>query len=321
MTGPVIIEAAVSPFRADAPVDDSSGVITEAVASIEAGAAIIHHHHDSRLEHDEAVTALIDVSQAVIDVHPGAVLYPGILSGRSGAEHMAHLAPMAEAGVLGLAPVDPGAAVPYDLDDTGLPTGHGYVWNSFSTSKRVAASMLDHGVGLTIGVYEPVQLRWALAYEAAGKLPAGSMVKLYFGGSRSLFRLGEPAINFGLPPTTQALDMYLAMMQASGMQASGMQASGMQASGMESSGMEGSALPWSVGVMGDSLLDLPLARYALERGGHLRVGVEDLGAVDATTNVETVERAVSLAAEVGRPGATPSEGRSILARSVRGGAS
>jgi uncharacterized protein (DUF849 family) len=299
VTSPVIIEAAVSPFRADAPVDDSSGVIAEAIASIEAGAAIIHHHHDARLEHDEAVAALIDVSRAVLDVQPDAVLYPGILSGRSGAEHMAHLTPMAEAGVLGLAPVDPGAAVPYDLDDTGLPTGHGYVWNSFSTSKRVAASMLEHGVGLTIGVYEPVQLRWALAYEAAGKLPAGSMVKLYFGGSKSLFRLGEPAINFGLPPTPQALDMYLAMMQAS----------------------EGSALPWSVGVMGDSLLDLPLARYALERGGHLRVGVEDLGAVDTTTNVETVERAVSLAAEVGRSVATPSEARSILARSVRGGAS
>ncbi len=293
MTSPVIIEAAVSPFRAGAPVDDSFGVIGDAVASIEAGASIVHHHHDARLERDEAVAALIDVSRAILDVHPDAVLYPGILSGRNGAEHMAHLSPMAEAGVLGLAPVDPGAAVPYDLDDTGLPSGHGYVWNSFSTSKRVAASMLEYGIGLTIGVYEPVQLRWALAYEAAGELPVGSMVKLYFGGGRSLFRPGHPAINFGLPPTPQALDMYLAMMKASG--------------------SDGSAMSWSVGVMGDSLLDLPLARYALERGGHLRVGVEDLGVVDATSNVETVERAAALAAEVGRRVATPSEVRSLLA--------
>jgi 3-keto-5-aminohexanoate cleavage enzyme len=290
MTGPVIIEAAVSPFRAGAPVDDSSGVIGDAVASIEAGASIVHHHHDARLERDEAVAALIDVSRTILDEHPLVLLYPGILSGRSGAEHMAHLSPMAEAGVLGLAPVDPGAAVPYDLDDTGLPSGHGYVWNSFSTSKRVAASMLEHGIGLTIGVYEPVQLRWALAYESAGRLPAGSMVKLYFGGSRSLFHPGRPAINFGLPPTPQALDMYLAMMQASG-----------------------SAMSWSVGVMGDSLLDLPLARYALERGGHLRVGVEDLGVVGTTSNVETVERAAALAADVGRPVAMPAEALSVLA--------
>ena len=82
---------------------------------------------------------------------------------------------------------------------------------------------------------------------------------------------------------------------------------------MKASGSDGSAMSWSVGVMGDSLLDLPLARYALERGGHLRVGVEDLGVVDATSNVETVERAAALAAEVGRRVATPSEVRSLLA--------
>ena len=70
-------------------------------------------------------------------------------------------------------------------------------------------------VPLTIGVYEPVQLRWALAYEAAGRLPTGSMVKLYFGGTRSLFNIGRPALNFGLPPIPQSLDMYLTMMDGS----------------------------------------------------------------------------------------------------------
>jgi 3-keto-5-aminohexanoate cleavage enzyme len=273
---PVLIEAAVSPFRADAPVADLVGVVDEARGCLDAGAAIIHHHHDARLERGAAIDALIDASRAILDTHPEALLYPGILSGRNGAEHMAHLVPMADAGVLGFAPVDPGAAVPYDLDDEGLPTGHGYVWNSFSTSRRVVDSMAERGVPLTIGVYEPVQLRWALAVERAGRLPAGSMIKLYFGGTRSLFRIGQSAINFGLPPTAQALDVYLQM-------------------------MDGSALPWSVGVMGDSLLDLPLARDALLRGGHLRVGIEDLAEEGTATNVDTVRRAVELADEVGRP--------------------
>jgi uncharacterized protein (DUF849 family) len=283
----LVIEAAVSPFRADAPVAEASGVIEEAIACITAGSAVVHHHHDQRLEPDAAIARLIDTCRAILDARPGALLYPGILSGRTGAEHMAHLAPMAEAGVLGMAPLDPGAAVPYDLDDDGLPSGHGWVWNSFSTSKKVALSMLDHSVPLALGVYEPVQLRWALAMEAAGKLVPGTMVKLYFGGSRSLFKIGKPAINFGLPPTPRALDMYLSM-------------------------MEGSSLPWMVGVMGDDVLDLPLARYALERGGHIRVGIEDLGETSSTTNVATVERAVALAAEVGRPVATTSNVLGVL---------
>jgi uncharacterized protein (DUF849 family) len=34
-------------------------------------------------------------------------------------------------------------------------------------------------------------------------------------------------------------------------------------------------IPWAVAVLGGSLLDAPVARLALERGGHLRVGLED----------------------------------------------
>jgi uncharacterized protein (DUF849 family) len=114
------------------------------------------------------------------------------------------------------------------------------------------------------------------------------MVKLYFGGKFSIYKIGEPALNFGLPPTKQALDMYLAM-------------------------MEGSSLQWNVGLFGDSLLEAPVARYALEKGGHLRVGIEDIASVTDATNVETVEAAVALANEVGRPIATPTQARAILA--------
>jgi 3-keto-5-aminohexanoate cleavage enzyme len=285
---PVVIEAAVSPFRADAPNANPAALIEDSIACITAGATVIHHHHDQRLEKDDAISRLIETSRSILNAYPNALLYPGILSGRTGAEHMAHLEPLAEAGVLGLAPLDPGAAVPYDLDEHGVPTGHGWVWNSFSTSKKVAAAMFGQSVPLAIGVYEPVQLRWALAMESAGKLVPGTIVKLYFGGTKSLFNVGRPAINFGLPPTPQALDLYLSM-------------------------MDGSTLPWMVGVMGDDILNLPLGRYALERGGHLRVGIEDLGDTAPPTNVATVERAAMLAAAVGRPLATTDNVTAVLA--------
>jgi uncharacterized protein (DUF849 family) len=292
---PVVVEAAISPFRPDAPVHDQHALKEEVRECLDAGAGVVHYHHDARLDRDEAIDSMIGLCREIAATHPTALLYPGILSGTNGSEHMAHLVPLADAGVLGLAPLDPGAAVPYDLDDDGIPTGHGWVWNSFSVSKRVAASMQERSVPLTIGVYEPLQLRWALAMEAAGRLAPGSMVKLYFGGSASLFRVGRPALNFGLPPTPQALDLYLSM-------------------------MEGSVLPWSVGAMGGVLLELPLARHALERGGHLRVGVEDIGRLDpntnattkADTNVDTVRSAVALCAEVGRPVATGDEVRGTL---------
>ena len=77
--------------------------------------------------------------------------------------------------------------------------------------------------------------------------------------------------------------------------------------------LEGSSLQWSVGLFGDSLLDSPVARYAVEKGGHLRVGIEDIASVTDATNVETVEAAVALATEVGRPIATPTQARAILA--------
>ena len=285
---PLIIEAAVSPFRPDAPVLDLETTGLDGKACVEAGASIIHHHHDTRMILEEAIVSWVKASAIMMEADADVIMYPGIMGGRTGEEHMSHLVPLSETGALGMAPVDPGAPLPYDMGDDGFPQGHGYVWNSFSTSRKVAISMMERNIPLSIGVYEPLQLRWALACEASGKLPKGSMVKLYFGGNYSIYKIGEPALNFGLPPTPQALDMYLAM-------------------------MEGSSLQWNVGLFGDSLLDSTVARYALEKGGHLRVGIEDIASVTNATNVETVQAAVALAHEVGRPVATPTQARKLLA--------
>ena len=77
------------------------------------------------------------------------------------------------------------------------------------------------------------------------------------------------------PPIPEALELYLKM-------------------------MEGLDLKWAVSWPGrdGSIMDTPLARMALERGGSLRVGLED----DTTgpSNVEQIKRAKELVASVGR---------------------
>jgi len=102
-------------------------------------------------------------------------------------------------------------------------------------------------------------------------------VKLYFGGQRA---------GFGLPPTEKALEAYLDM-------------------------LEGTGLPWLVSVQGGDVVGSGLARLALERGGHLQVGLEP-SADRSRSNAELVTEAVQLIQATGREPATISEARSLI---------
>lgn len=71
---------------------------------------------------------------------------------------------------------------------------------------------------------------------------------------------------------------------------------------------------WSVAGIGAA--QLPLATLAIVLGGHVRVGFEDnvwyrKGEL-ARSNAQFVERVVRIAAELGRPVATPDEARGLL---------
>lgn len=71
---------------------------------------------------------------------------------------------------------------------------------------------------------------------------------------------------------------------------------------------------WSVAGIGAA--QLPLATLAIVLGGHVRVGFEDnvfyrKGEL-ARSNAQFVERVVRIAAELGRPVATPDEARAML---------
>ncbi|MEE9577759.1 MAG: 3-keto-5-aminohexanoate cleavage protein, partial [Gemmatimonadota bacterium] len=70
--------------------------------------------------------------------------------------------------------------------------------------------------------------------------------------------------------------------------------------------MEGLDLQWSVGSIGaKSVMDTPLAKMALERGGSFRVGLEDWAT--GTSNLEQIKRAKEIINAVGRPIVTGAE--------------
>ena len=97
-------------------------------------------------------------------------------------------------------------------------------------------------------------------------------------------------VTFGLPPTVKALDAYLEMLE-----------------------LENCDLPWFSAVVGGDLIDTPVARATIERGGHIRVGLEDHASDSRRpSNLELVNEVVALCQEVGRPVATPRQTVDVL---------
>jgi uncharacterized protein (DUF849 family) len=222
----------------------------------------------------------------VFEARPDALWYPTLTSAPGMAERLAHLEPIAREVPLKMCAFDPGSTNLGQPGPDGLPVGGVYAV-SYEDVRTAFAPCERHGLGPALGIYEPNSLGTTLAWQRAGRLPAGAMVKLYFGGDYGLMAT-EPGVSFGLPPTEHGLLAYLDM-------------------------LEGSDLSWSVSVWGGDLMQTPIARLALERGGHLHVGIEEFYSPDRSpTNEELVLEAVELCAKVGRPVATTAETTAIL---------
>ena len=282
---PVIIEAAINggttkernPNVPRLPDE----IAADALDCIAAGAAVIHNHIDrTGIDEDEAAGRYLEGWRPVLAERPDALVYPTVHFGPPiGYEH---LVPLAASGLLRVGLADPGSVNLGGVDATGVPTG-GFVYaNSFDAVGRAFDICREQRLGPSLAIYEPGFLRATLAWWRAGRLPAGSMVKLYFSTERGL--LGAP---FGLPPTTRALEAYLEM-------------------------LEGCPLPWAVSVVGGDVTASEVAPAALRRGGHLHLGLEFYAGDGTPTNRELVERAVRLCEDAGRPVATPDQAAELL---------
>ena len=246
-------------------------------ASLDAGATIIHHHHDLDLSIDQQIAQVIRMSQEILSSHPHALVYPApLLTGQTHAEMHQHYQALADAGCLTMIAVEMGRTVFAICDEDGLPSNQWVNGCTFSEGHELVTFANTHQVPISLGIYTPSMCYWIAEYAKRGLLPKGTMVKIWLGGRYKVWSNREPTVRHALAPTIKALDAYL-------------------------EALEGTDLPWMIAVQGDNILDTEVVRYALEMGGHIRVGEEDISGTTTMRNAEMVRAAAALADSVGRP--------------------
>jgi len=291
---PVVIEAAINGVtdkrrNPHVPVSPEE-IAADAIACLDAGAAIVHNHVDNQTAPGAEIAARqLEGWRVIAAARPGAILYPTIGFGGGAEARFGHIPILAESGLMQMSVFDPGSVNLGGVDSDGVPGGPvDFIYANSFADIRVAADLCErHRLGPSIAIFEPGFLRTTLAYHRAGKLPAGAFVKLYFGGDADYLGGRPRGVSFGLPPTRKALDAYLEM-------------------------LEGSHLPWAVAVVGGDVVASGIAETALERGGHLRVGLEDFAGPRHPRNEELVAEAVAVAKRVGRRVASSREASELL---------
>jgi len=285
---PLIIEVAINGARNAAanPHVPLTGedIVRSADASMRAGAAILHAHAGMPVvgaggHHDPEV--YLEAFARILELHPGALLYPTLPGGGPGTQmsrRLAHACALADRGLLGMVPVDPGTMNYGAVAADGAPPGHAAVYQT--TYEDVAWAMAcarDRNLPCTLSAFEPGFVRLAEAYRLAGKLPAGSIVKLEFSAGRRLF---------GLKPTPRGLDAWLEL-------------------------FDHERFAWMV-TLRDGDPSRGLAQWAIERGGHVRVGIEDYGGPRTPRNEELVAEIAEIGRRCGRRPARPAEVLAVL---------
>ena len=297
---PLVIEVALNGVASKAvnpavPVDGDE-MLADMLACFEAGASIAHQHDAIGPDGDADTMAEMSLAlyRGVLAEHPDALLYPAITWGGSFAERWRHHEALAAAGVIRTCFVDPGSVNLAVLDDDGVVAPSDFVYRHTPAEIRWWFEQCDRlGLAPNMSIFEPGFLRVALAYERAGRLVPGAYVRFYFGGGEYL--IGRPGpFSFGMPPIEPCLDAYLAM-------------------------LEESDLPWFVAVLAGDCVGSGMARFAIERGGHVRVGLEDAAGARSASNAELVGEVVELAGTLGRRVATPAETAELFGFSPRSG--
>jgi len=279
---PVIIEAAINGVT---PRDRNPNVprtpeeiAQEAIRCIEAGASIIHNHNDDPVldmvtpAHDAG--PYIEAWRPVLERHPDVFLYPTMTGGgphTTVEARYGHIPQIAAAGVLRMGIVDPGSVNLGSFESDGAPSPSETVYlNSNADIRYMVDTCTELEVPISFSIFDGSFMRTAVAYVQSGRIRHGGQIKIFFGSDYA---------PFGIPATRAGLEVYLDI-------------------------LADCPLPWSVALPGGNILESEVGRLALERGGHLRVGLEDYAGPGEPTNLEILERTAKLCEEVGRPIAT-----------------
>ncbi|TIX36280.1 MAG: 3-keto-5-aminohexanoate cleavage protein, partial [Mesorhizobium sp.] len=162
------------------------------------------------------------------------------------------------------------------LDMGSLNFGRGALINTPAQIDIIAGRIREAGVKPELEIFDAGHLALALKMIADGTVPGDSFFQ---------FALGIP---WGAPATPQALAYFQTAMPA--------------------------GAKWSAFGVGRS--EFPIVAQSMLMGGHTRVGMEDnfflAKGIEATTNAQLVEKAVSIIRLLGGDVATPREARETL---------
>jgi uncharacterized protein (DUF849 family) len=286
---PTVIEAAVNGMttkeqnpHVPRTVDE---IVEDSLRCLDAGASIVHHHNDDPVfggATRHCAGPYIEVWTRLRASWPGLLLHPTTASATADStieERYAHVAELYDAGLAPMANCDAGTmalAIPTPDGVQSLPETFG---NPAADVDWILRWCREREIPVTISIFEPGFLRLILAHQKAGTLPREMKIQLYLGGDRLLF---------GLPGTPVGLAAYLDM-------------------------LDGTGLAWMASVFGGDVVASGIAALAIEKGGHVRVGLEDHHAPPRQArNVELVAEVAALCRAAGRPPATVEDAPKIL---------
>ena len=263
-------------------------IVAEGIACARAGAAIVHvHAYDEKTgrQKDDAdlYAAIIEGIRAKEDVvvYPtlpfaGSVDAPNMMSAQ---ERFAHTETLAKRGLLEWTVVDPGSTNITRLDE--VPAGkQGFVYANPESHIRLGLELASrYRMHPGYALYEPGFVRLGAAFERAYPQVPQCIYRFMF----------SDGLSFGFPPRPYALNAFLQLLAD-----------------------EAPHAPWMIAGLDVNIT--PLMAYAAERGGHIRVGLEDAPFGASKTNVQLVEEAVAVIRSVGKEPASIKEIRQALAR-------
>ncbi len=264
-------------------------IVADGLAAAAAGAAILHFH-----ARDETTGDLLHpgtevyrrILRGLRRANPDVIVYPTYGASPTPEARFAHLAELASDPEcrLDFATIDPGAVNYADYDPKAKRIGWDYVLSVTHTEVQYFFELAKrHGIQFSFTVREPGQIRHVLAYRDMGLVQDPLFFKI---------TMSEKHV-FGVPPSVRGLQLMTEGMIPADV-----------------------AYRWMVFVEGGSTNFVQLCRYAVENGGHVRVGVGDSPryAGRVLTNAEQVAEIVAMAGEAGRGVATPFAVRAMLAR-------
>lgn len=277
---PVLLEVAVSHDRIVNEQSLYDPSLRDARACLDAGAAIIHFHQDYCLPPEQQIPQIVRMHADIRATHPDALVFAAPIStpmvdSPSVWQVNAHYKALLEAGLISMMDVQTGRTVFHVQDENGFPVSEWVVGHPDSELLELVTFAREHEVPMVLAAFNPAQMYLFREYAVRGLLPKGSVIKIWFGGRFSFGSDQKPAVAPSLKPTVKALEAYV-------------------------EAMEGVGLPWFVAATGDDILGTPVARRALELGGHLRIGIEDVSGATKLGNLEILEEAKALARSVGR---------------------